>query len=111
MGGVAKQKLIPQGVVVVGTHIVDDHTVIGNKAGMVKPEDKNCGGVLSNVQLVGNELHGRIDIWSTKLIDEIDGNKRELSLCYLCDYKPQKGEFEGEKYLIMRQSDVLAIVK
>jgi hypothetical protein len=78
--------------------IVDDHTVIGSKAGMMKPEDKNCGGVLSNVVVVGNELHGRIDIWSTKLLDKIRAGKRELSLCYNCTYLPQKGEFEGQSY-------------
>lgn len=78
--------------------IVDDHTVIGTGKGMVAPEKKNCGGVLSDVRVVGNELHGRLDIWSTKLIDKIRSGKRELSLCYLSTYKPQKGVFEGQSY-------------
>lgn len=78
--------------------VVEDHTVIGNGAGMTKPEDKNCGGVLSGVKVVGNELHGRVDIWSTKLADAIRKGKRELSLCYMCKYIPQKGVFAGESY-------------
>lgn len=78
--------------------VVEDHTVIGTGEGMMKPEDKNCGGVLSDVKAVGNELHGRVDIWSTRLIDAIRKGKRELSLCYICKYKPQKGMFGGEAY-------------
>lgn len=78
--------------------LVDDHTIIGNKPGMMAPERKNCAGVLSDVKVVGNELHGRLDIWSTKMISKIRSGKRELSLAYGCSFIPQKGVFKGERY-------------
>ena len=78
--------------------LVDDHTIIGNKPGMMAPERKNCAGVLSDVKVVGNELHGRLDIWSTKMISKIRSGKRELSLAYGCTFIPQKGVFKGERY-------------
>lgn len=78
--------------------LINDHTIIGNGFGMVKPEDKNCGGVLTEVRLVGNELKGRIDVWSTKMIDAIRSGKRELSLAYACTFKRQRGVFQGQAY-------------
>lgn len=78
--------------------IVDDHTLIGNKAGFEKPERKNCAGVLTDVKAVGNELHGRVDIWSTKMIDKIRQGKRELSLAYCCNYERSRGVHEGQRY-------------
>ena len=78
--------------------LVDDHTIIGSKPGMMAPERKNCAGVLSDVKVVGNELHGRLDIWSTKMISKIRSGKRELSLAYGCSFIPQKGVFKGERY-------------
>jgi hypothetical protein len=78
--------------------ILDDHTVIGNVGGLKNPDKIHECGVLTDVKLVGNELHGRIDIWSPSMIRKIKGGKRELSLAYACEYMPQKGVFNGEKY-------------
>jgi hypothetical protein len=78
--------------------ILDDHTVIGNVGGLKNPDKIHECGVLTDVKLVGNELRGRIDIWSPSMIQKIKGGKRELSLAYACEYKPQKGVFNGEKY-------------
>lgn len=78
--------------------LLDDHHVIGNVDGLTSPDDKREAGVLTEVKLVGNELHGRIDIWSPSMLKKIRGGKRELSLAYGCDFIPQKGMFKGEKY-------------
>lgn len=78
--------------------VVDNHTIIGNKPGMMKPEDKKPAGVLSNVTYVDGVLHGRLDIWSTDMIRKIRGGKRELSLAYACVYTPSKGTFNGQDY-------------
>lgn len=78
--------------------ILDDHTVIGNVDGLVSPDKEHSAGVLTDVKVVGNELHGRIDVWSPSLIDKIHAGKRELSLAYGCDFKPKKGIFKGERY-------------
>lgn len=78
--------------------ILDDHTVIGSAPGMKNPDSIRECGVLTEVKLVGNELRGRIDIWSPAMLKKIEGGKRELSLAYACQYKPQRGVFNGEKY-------------
>ena len=78
--------------------ILDDHTVIGNVEGLTSPDKIRECGVLTDVKLVGNELHGRIDMWSPSMIEKIRSGKRELSLAYACEYKAQKGVFKGERY-------------
>jgi len=78
--------------------ILDDHTVIGNVDGLVSPDKEHSAGVLTDVKVVGNTLHGRIDIWSPALIAKIHKGKRELSLAYACDFIPRKGVFKGERY-------------
>lgn len=78
--------------------ILDDHTVIGNVDGLVSPDKEHSAGVLTDVKVVGNTLHGRIDIWSPSLIKKIHDGKRELSLAYACDFVPRKGVFKGERY-------------
>lgn len=78
--------------------LVDDHTIIGNGPGMVAPEKKGCVGTLSHIEVVGGELHGQLDVWSTKMIDKIRSGKRELSLAYGCDFVPRKGVYKGQKY-------------
>ena len=78
--------------------VLDDHTVIGNVDGLVSPDKEHSAGVLTDVKVVGNTLHGRIDIWSPSLIKKIRDGKRELSLAYACDFVPRKGVFKGERY-------------
>lgn len=78
--------------------VLDDHTVIGNVDGLVSPDKEHSAGVLTDVKVVGNTLHGRIDIWSPSLIAKIHNGKRELSLAYACDFIPRKGVFNGERY-------------
>lgn len=78
--------------------LLDDHHVIGNAAGMASPDSKREAGVLTEVKLVGNELVGRIDVWSPSLIRKIQGGKKELSLAYGCEFTPKKGVYKGERY-------------
>lgn len=78
--------------------LLDDHHVIGNVSGMESPDSKREAGVLTEVKLVGNELHGRIDVWSPSLIKKIGNGKRELSLAYGCDFVRQRGVFNGQRY-------------
>ena len=78
--------------------IMDDHFVIGNGEGFISPDRKTPCGTLSEVKLVGNELRGRIDVWSPSLIKKIHNGKKELSLSYGCDFVPKQGTFNGEKY-------------
>jgi uncharacterized protein len=78
--------------------ILDDHTVIGVGDGFVSPDKRPSAGVLTNVHVIGNELHGRVDVWSPSLIKKIDSGKRELSLAYACDFVRKSGEWNGEKY-------------
>lgn len=85
--------------------LLDDHTVIGNVGGMESPDSKREAGVLTEVKLVGNELRGRIDVWSPSLLDKIRQGKRELSLAYSCSFTPSRGVFNGEKYDFI-QSDL-----
>ena len=85
--------------------LLDDHTVIGNVGGMESPDSKREAGVLTEVKLVGNELRGRIDVWSPSLLEKIRQGKRELSLAYSCSFTPSRGVFNGEKYDFI-QSDL-----
>ena len=78
--------------------LLDDHHIIGNKPGLGNPDGRREAGVLTEVKLVGNELIGRIDVWSPSLIKKIEGGKKELSLSYACEFIPRKGVFKGERY-------------
>lgn len=78
--------------------VLDDHHVIGNVKGLIDPDKRREAGVLTEVKLVGNELRGRIDIWSPSMIKKIRDGKRELSLAYACDFVAKKGVFKGERY-------------
>ena len=79
--------------------LIDDHVdALGNHDGWTSTDKKNAGGVLTDVKLVGNELHGRIDVWSPTIIKKIRNGKRELSLAYVSDFVPKRGVFNGERY-------------
>ena len=78
--------------------VLNDHTIIGNGKGMVKPENKGCDGVLSDVRAEGDVLKGKVTVWSTKMQKLIRQGKRELSLAYGCTFVPQKGSYQGKTY-------------
>ena len=78
--------------------VLNDHTIIGNGKRMVKPENKGCDGVLSDVRADGDVLKGKVTVWSTKMQKLIRQGKRELSLAYGCTFVPQKGYYQGKTY-------------
>ena len=78
--------------------VLNAHTIIGNGKGMVKPENKGCDGVLSDVRAEGDVLKGKVTVWSTKMQKLIRQGKRELSLAYGCTFVPQKGYYQGKTY-------------
>lgn len=69
---------------------------IGNAPGLERPGKES--GVLTDVKVVGNELHGRVDVWDPVVINAIERGKRELSLGYSCEFRKKSGEFNGEHY-------------
>lgn len=81
--------------------LIDNHTIIGNGNGLMKPERKSCAGTLTEVRADNSNkvLRGRLDVWSTAMIDKIRKGKRELSLAYGCAFVEQSGiTEEGQRY-------------
>ena len=82
--------------------LVDDHTMLGD---LGQPaEKKGVHGVLSDVKVVGNELHGTITVWSDSLKHKIMSGKRELSLGYQGVLRKQHGRFMGQDYDFVQHS-------
>lgn len=82
--------------------LVDDHTMLGE---LGQPaEKKGVHGVLSDVKVVGNELHGTITVWSDTLKRKIMSGKRELSLGYQGVLRKQHGRFMGQDYDFVQHS-------
>ena len=78
--------------------LLDDHTVIGNVAGLEDPDRKGFSGVLSEVRRDGDRLVGRVDVWSPKMIRKIRDGKRELSLAYGSKFIRRPGTWKGMPY-------------
>ena len=79
-----------------GVPFIDEHEMIGE--GFTKYDDRPAGGVLFNVKADGGVLRGDFKIYSEELQEEIENGKKELSLGYLCDYKLEKGVWNGQRY-------------
>lgn len=79
-----------------GVPFIDEHEMIGE--GFTKYDDRPAGGVLFNVKADGGVLKGDFKIYSEELQEEIENGKKELSLGYLCDYKLEKGVWNGQRY-------------
>jgi len=75
---------------------IDEHEMIGE--GFTKYDDRPAGGVLFNVKANGDVLTGDFKIYSEELQEEIKNGKKELSLGYLCDYRLEKGVYNGQRY-------------
>lgn len=82
--------------------LVDDHTMVGNLGQPV--EKKGAHGVLSNIKVVGDGLHGTITVWSDTLKRKIQNGKRELSLGYQGVLRMQHGRFKGQDYDFVQHS-------
>ena len=83
--------------------IVDDHTMLGTKPGMKPAEEKGVHGVIGDdVYYKQGLIYGDLKIFSEKLKEEIENNKRELSMGYFCDYELKEGEYKNGVYLQTR---------
>ena len=81
---------------------IDEHEMIGE--GFTKYDDRPAGGVLFNVKANGDVLTGDFKIYSEELQEEIKNGKKELSLGYLCDYRLEKGVYNGQRYDAVQQN-------
>ena len=81
---------------------IDDHpsTLLGPQdKGLVPAEMKGVEGVIGEkTYFRDGVLYGNIKVFSEGLAKKLAGGKRELSLGYHCDFVPEVGVFEGERY-------------
>lgn len=84
---------------------VDEHTMLGTKAGMKPAEEKGIHGVIGNdVYYKDGIIYGDLKIFSETLKEEIENGKKELSMGYFCDYELKDGEFEGKPYQAVQRN-------
>jgi len=85
--------------------IVDDHTMLGTKPGMLPAEEKGVHGVIGDdVYYKDGIIYGDLKIFSESLKEEIENGKKELSMGYFCDYEIKDGEFNGEPYQAIQRN-------
>lgn len=70
---------------------------MGNIDGLESPTSK-VAGTVSEVRVVGTELHGRVDVYDPRAIEAIRNGMCELSLGYSCSFVRRSGEYNGEHY-------------
>lgn len=85
--------------------IVDDHTMLGTKPGMLPAEEKGVHGVIGDdVYFKDGIIYGDLKIFSESLKEEIENGKKELSMGYFCDYEVKDGEYNGEPYQAIQRN-------
>ena len=85
--------------------IVDDHTMLGTKPGMMPAEEKGVHGVIGDdVYFKDGIIYGDLKIFSESLKEEIENGKKELSMGYFCDYELKNGEYEGIPYQAVQRN-------
>lgn len=85
--------------------IVDDHTMLGTKPGMMPAEEKGVHGVIGDdVYFKDGIIYGDLKIFSESLKEEIENGKKELSMGYFCDYELKNGEYEGVPYQAVQRN-------
>lgn len=85
--------------------IVDDHTMLGTKPGMMPAEEKGVHGVIGDdVYYKDGIIYGDLKIFSESLKEEIENGKKELSMGYFCDYELADGEFERQPYQAIQRN-------
>ena len=88
--------------------LVDEHTMLGDKAGHQPAEEKGIHGVTgTNVTINKTLICNDLKIYSETLKDEVESGKKELSLGYYCKYDLTPGEYEGQHYDAV-QRDIIA---
>jgi len=80
----------------------DDHpdALLGDESqGLVPAEKKGIQGVIGeDVYFKDGVLYGNIKVFSESLARKIASGKRELSCGYRCNFVPQAGVYNGERY-------------
>jgi len=85
--------------------IVDDHTMLGTKPGMMPAEEKGVHGVIGDdVYYKDGIIYGDLKIFSESLKEEIENGKKELSMGYFCDYELSEGKYNGEPYQAIQRN-------
>ena len=85
--------------------IVDDHTMLGTKPGMMPAEEKGVHGVIGDdVYYKDGIIYGDLKIFSESLKEEIENGKKELSMGYFCDYELSEGNYNGERYQAIQRN-------
>lgn len=75
---------------------IDDHEMLGD--GFTAVDDRPVQGVIYNPVYENGVLYADIGVYSEELKDQINNGKKELSLGYFCNFKKQRGVYNGEVY-------------
>lgn len=75
---------------------IDDHEMLGD--GFTKVDDRPVQGIIYNPVFEDDVLYADIAVYSEELKDKISGGKKELSLGYFCQYRPEIGIYKGQRY-------------
>lgn len=87
--------------------LVNDHTMLGNKAGFTPAEEKGVHGTTgTNVQIKDDLITNDLKVFSEELKNLIENGKKDLSMGYSCKYDLTPGEYQGEPYDAI-QRDIL----
>ena len=87
---------------------VNEHKMLGKSLdGLTPAEKKGVHGTIGEqVYFEYPYLKGNLVVFSESLHDTIEDGKNELSCGYRCNYKKQRGSFEGQDYDFI-QTDIL----
>lgn len=79
--------------------LVNEHTMLGTKDGMMPAEEKGVHGVTGQHPKVQKPLiTNDLKVFSEELKNEIENGKKELSAGYSCRYDLTPGEYNGQHY-------------
>lgn len=79
----------------------NEHEMVGTTEGITSTDETRVGGSIYNARPADDGSHvivADLTIFSKEIQDLIESGKKELSLGYFCDYRPEKGVFDGQAY-------------
>ena len=82
-----------------GVFLVDEHRMMGE--GQTDASQRRIDGSVYNVHVDPHDngvVLATLKVQTKRMKDLIDSGKRALSCGYYCDYKPQRGEYNGIPY-------------
>lgn len=82
-----------------GVFLVDEHRMMGE--GQTDASQRRIDGSVYNVHVDPHDsgvVLATLKVQTRRMKDLIDSGKRALSCGYYCDYKPQRGEYNGIPY-------------